>query len=77
MNNQSIIWVLAAIIVIGGGIYAVNYLNQPDDRNAVQRLGDAVEEMPNTDAALNQLEDRSPAEKIGDSVEEATDGDGR
>lgn len=74
MNNKPLIAILSAIIIIGGGIVLVNYLNKPDDRNAIQRVGDAVEEMPDVDKAANQLEDRTPAQKIGDSIDDATNG---
>lgn len=75
--GKNLLWVVLAIVVVGLGVLAVQYMNQPDDRNAIQRLGDAAEEMPNIDEAAGQLEDRTPAQKVGDAVEEATDGDGR
>lgn len=76
--SKNVLWVIVAILVIGLGVVAVQYANQPDDRNAIQRLGDAAEELPNgASAAAEQLEDRTPIERAGDAIEEATDGDGR
>lgn len=59
---------LVAAIAIGG--YLV--LNTPDQRSTGDKIGDAINELPNgVDKAARQLEDRTPGEKLGDVIEDA------
>ncbi len=61
---------LAAIILTLG--YYV--LNAPDRRNAGEKIGDAINELPNgVDKAARQLKDRTPGEKLNDVVKDAGD----
>ncbi|MBL0319286.1 MAG: hypothetical protein IPP74_08370 [Alphaproteobacteria bacterium] len=75
MANQSsakiftITLLIAVVAVIG---YYV--LNAPDRRTAGQKIGDAVDELPNgADKAARQLEDRTPGDKLHDAANNATD----
>ena len=75
MNNKSLgkslLYILIVVIV---GIAVMTILNKPDDRNAVQRVGDAIEKAPEGgDKALRELKDRTPAQRIGDSVKDEKD----
>ncbi len=61
---------VAAAVAIGG--YFV--LNAPDQRTTGEKIGDAVDQLPNgVDKAVRELEDRTPAEKLGDAIEDAGD----
>ncbi|MEQ1889657.1 MAG: hypothetical protein ABL951_10840 [Alphaproteobacteria bacterium] len=61
---------VAAAAVIGG--YYI--LNAPDQRNAGEKIGDAINELPNgIDKAARQLESRTPGEKLEDAVKDAGD----
>ncbi len=61
---------IAVIVVVVG----ISLLNAPDQRNAGEKISDAINELPNgVDKAARQLEDRTPGEKLGDVVEDAGD----
>ncbi|MEQ1790281.1 MAG: hypothetical protein ABL857_07545 [Rickettsiales bacterium] len=65
--------VTAALVVI---IAAVGYyvLSTPDQRSAGQKIGDAIDELPNgVDKAARQLEDKTIGERLGDAVKDAGD----
>jgi short subunit fatty acids transporter len=63
------------IIIILLALVAFLVLNKPDNRNPVQKIGDAIHELPNgADNAARELKDRTPGEKLKDSVKDATDG---
>ena len=54
-------------------IVAIFLLNMPDKRSGPERVGDAVEALPQgVDKAGDQLEDRNPVEKAGDAIEKKT-----
>ena len=68
-KNLLIAAVVAVILVIG---YSVLYA--PDQRSAGQKIGDAIDELPNgVDKAARQLEDRTPADKLNDAAKDAGD----
>ena len=47
-------------------------LNAPDQRNGVQKVGDAISKIPEgTDKAARELKDRTPAEKLSDAASDA------
>ena len=70
-NNNYFITALGLIVVAGIGYYI---LTAPDNRTAGDKIGDAINELPNgVDKAARQLEDRTPAEKLGDAAEDAGD----
>ena len=61
--------ILAAIAIIAAVFF---FSTKSDNRNAFQRIGDAVHELPEGgDQAADQLKDRSPAQKVGDAIEDA------
>lgn len=61
---------LAIAIALGG--YFI--LNAPDQRSAGDKIGDAINELPNgVDKAARELEDRTPGEKLEDAVKDAGD----
>lgn len=60
-----------AIAVAIGGYYI---LNAPDQRSTGDKIGDAINELPNgVDKAVRQLEDRTPGEKLKDAVNDVGD----
>jgi hypothetical protein len=66
MNSKGIYILCGVALVV---IVAVFLLNMPDRRNGVERVGDAVEALPNgVDKAGDQLKDRNPVEKAGDAL---------
>jgi len=61
---------LVAIIAL----ISIYVLNAPDKRTAGQKIGDAIDELPNgVDKAARQLEDRTPGEKLRDAAKDAGD----
>lgn len=70
-NNKGI---FIFIIVVLVAIAAYGVLTMPDQRSTGQKVGDAVDALPQgVDKAARQLEDRTPGEKLGDAVKDATD----
>lgn len=69
-NTQTILIILAVVLVI---VVGYSMMTQPDDRNPVQRVGDAVEELPNTGEAAEELENQSPADQAADAIDDAVD----
>jgi hypothetical protein len=64
--------VLSLVAIISTIAYSV--LNAPDRRSAGDKIGDAMNELPNgVDKAARQLEDRTPADKLGDVAKDAGD----
>lgn len=69
INKMVLIAVVVGVIGIGG-YYA---FNAADNRTAGERIGDAVDELPNgVDNAARELESRTPAERLGDDIKDAT-----
>lgn len=67
-------FLLIAGLVLAIGIAGYYVLNAPDKRNGVQKLGDAIQELPNgPEKAARELEDRTPADKLGDAAKDARD----
>jgi len=66
------IYILCGIALVV--IVAIFLLNLPDNRSGPERVGDAVEALPQgVDKAGDQLKDRNPVEKAGDAIEKKTD----
>ena len=60
--------IVVVLIVIVTGYYV---LNAPDQRDAGQKIGDAIKELPNgPDKAARQLEDRTPGKKLEDATQD-------
>jgi len=71
-RNRNAFAVLVLILLI---IAAVLYLNQPDRRTTGEKIGDAIDALPQgPDAAARQLEDRTKGQRLGDEIKKATDG---
>ncbi len=67
-------WVLIFVALAGITYFGYGILIAPDDRNAVQKLGDAIEELPDSSTkAARELENRTLADKIGDAAQDASD----
>ena len=61
---------VAVIVAIVG--YTI--LTAPDRRSAGQKIGDAIDELPNgMEKASRQLEDRTPGEKLSDVAKDTKD----
>lgn len=70
-SNKTLLTILIVVIL---GVLAWGVLTMPDQRTTGQKLGDAVDALPQgVDKAAEQLEDRTPGEKIGDAIKDATD----
>jgi len=72
--NNSYRWTVGiiAIILIAGVAYGV--LTMPDRRNAMEKIGDAIHDVPQGgDKAARQLESRTPGQKLGDAVKDTGD----
>lgn len=67
--NKTVPIVLIALLV---AILGYLVLNTPDHRSVGEKVGDAVNELPNgVDKAARQLEDRTPGEKLEDAAHDA------
>lgn len=74
MTNSQTRWLLLVVAVVIMGLVGYSVLTAPDQRDAGQKIGDALDELPNgVDNAARELGDRTPADKIGDAVDDATD----
>lgn len=73
MPNQSNKLMIVLVVIVLAAI-AWTVLSMPDERTTSQKIGDAVDELPNgMDKAARQLEDRTPGEKLGDAVKDTGD----
>lgn len=70
VNNKSI---MTLVIVVVAALVLYGALTMPDQRTATQRVGDAIEALPDAGKAAEQLERRTPGERLGDAVKDATD----
>ncbi len=70
MNSQArgILGVLALLVI---GLLVWGLATMPDHRSTGQRIGDAVDALPNVGKAADQLQDRTPGQKVGDAVKDA------
>lgn len=65
---------LAIVILLVLAVLGWVVLTMPDRRSTGQKIGDAVDALPNgVDKAARQLEDRTPGEKLGDAVKDTGD----
>jgi hypothetical protein len=63
---------LAILVLILIAISAVFYLNQPVHRTTSEKIGDAINALPQgPDAAGRQLEDRTKGQELGDRIKKA------
>jgi hypothetical protein len=63
--------IIVIVIVIAVAALAYTVLTTPDQRNAAEKVGDAIHELPKgPDKAVRQLEDRTPGQKLGDDVKD-------
>lgn len=63
------------LVIITLGVLTWTVLNMPDQRTTGQRVGDAIDALPQgPNKAVRQLEDRTPGERLGDTVKDAGDG---
>jgi len=69
--GKTIAIVLFVIVIAISGYYI---LNAPDNRNAAEKVGDAIHELPQgADKAGRQLESRTPGEKLEDGAKDVGD----
>lgn len=66
-NNKTMITLLLVAVV---GVVAYGVLTMPDQRTTGERIGDAVDELPDMGRAADQLGDRTPGERLGDAVQD-------
>lgn len=65
---------MALLIVVVLAAIAWAILTMPDQRTTGEKIGDAVDALPQgVDKAAQQLENRSPGEKLGDAVKDTGD----
>ncbi len=62
---------MALLIVVMIGVLAWNVLTMPDHRSTGQRVGDAIDALPNVGRASSELHDQTPGERLGDSIKNA------
>jgi hypothetical protein len=68
-KNLMMIGLVVVLAIIGFYV-----LNAPDERSAGDKIGDAINELPNgVNKAARQLEDRTPGEKLNDAAKDAGD----
>jgi len=73
MTNTSNKGLLAVLVIVIVGVLAWGFLTMPDQRTTGERVGDAVDALPQgVDKAAEQLEKRTPGEKLGDAIKDTT-----
>ena len=73
-ESQQTNFLLVAIVAVILGVIGYTLMTAPDQRNAGEKVSDAINELPNgVDKAARQLEDRTPADKLEDAAEDAGD----
>jgi hypothetical protein len=71
MNSSNAKTLLVVLIVLVVGVLAWNAMRMPDQRTSGERIGDAVDTLPQgVDEAAEELGDRTPAERMGDAVDD-------
>lgn len=71
LSNKNLLILIVSALILLVGYYV---LNKPDQRNAAQKIGDAVNELPNgVTKASRQLENRTPGDKLEDAAQDAKD----
>lgn len=68
-KSQGTFLIMAGLVIVIG-IIGYYVLNASDRRTTGDKIGDAVNELPNVDKAARQLEDRTPGEKLGDAAKD-------
>lgn len=69
-NKKTAMIVFGLVLVAGTVGYYV--LNAPDNRNAGEKVGDALNELQNgVDKAARQLKNRTPGDKLDDAAKDA------
>jgi hypothetical protein len=67
---NKLLWIIGGAIIVGFLGYYI--WSMPDERDASQKISDAIEELPNgAEKAARQLESRTPGEKIQDAAKDA------
>lgn len=67
-------FLLMAGVAVIVAIVGYTILTAPDRRSAGQKIGDAIDELPNgMEKASRQLEDRTPGEKLSDVAKDTKD----
>jgi hypothetical protein len=67
-------FILLAGLAIFIAFIGYKVLNAPDNRDAGQKISDAINELPNgVDKASRQLESRTPGEKLKDAAKDEGD----
>ena len=63
--------IVAVIVIVA--ILAYGLLTMPDQRSTGQKIGDAIDAIPQgADKAERQLEDRTPGQRLGDKIKDNT-----
>ena len=69
--NKNLKILISFLIIITLGVIGWGFLTMPDNRSTGQRVGQAIDELPNgVDKAAKKLESRTPGEKIGDAIKD-------
>ncbi len=69
-GGKFLIFVLVTLAVL----VAYGVLNAPDKRSGGDKIGDAINELPNgIDKAARQLENRTPGDKLNDAAKDIGD----
>ena len=72
--DQTTKMVVTVVVIIVIGVIGYSIMTMPDKRSTVEKIGDAIHEMPQgAEKAERQLEDRTPGQKLGDAVKDTGD----
>lgn len=73
MKNSQLRSLVVVVFLLALGIMTWSVLTIPDQRTPGEKIGDAVDAMPQgLDKAVRQLEDRTPGERLGDAIKDST-----
>jgi len=74
MNSAQPKGLIAILVILVIGLIAWGVLTMPDQRTTGQKIGDAVDALPQgADKAARQLEDHTPGQRLGDAVKDTGD----
>ncbi|MDP9195251.1 MAG: hypothetical protein M3O22_00520 [Pseudomonadota bacterium] len=71
-RNMKTLLVILLLVVIA--FFGYRFLTMPDNRTTGERIGDAVDALPEGPGkAIEELDDKTPGERLGDGVKDLGD----
>jgi hypothetical protein len=68
--NTNARWAVAIVVILLAGFGGYMYLNKPDNRTTGERIGDAIDQLPDVGQAGKELGDRTPGDRLNDAADD-------